>query len=56
MKAHKEAKHEGIRYQCDQCEYRSVQLSGLTMHKQSKHEGVTYSCQQCAYVTSAKKS
>ena len=49
VKQHKEFKHEGIRYQCDQCKYAATTTSELKIHKESKHEGIRYPCDQCGY-------
>ena len=40
LKRHKEAKHEGIRYPCDQCEFAATRISLLKRHKEAKHEGI----------------
>ena len=40
LKRHKESKHEGIRYPCDQCGYAATTVSNLKQHKESKHEGI----------------
>ena len=49
LKHHKKAKHEGIRYPCDQCEYSATQVGTLKKHKEAKHEGIRYPCDQCEY-------
>ena len=54
LKQHKESKHEGVRYPCDECEYSANRLANLKMHKQSKHDGVRYPCDQCEYSASYK--
>ena len=36
LKRHKEAKHEGIRYPCDQCEYSATNMGILFLHWLSK--------------------
>ena len=41
MKRHKEPKHEGIRYPCDQCEYTATQNGNLKSHKKEKHSEAT---------------
>ena len=51
LKKHKEAKHEGIRYPCDQCEYSASQKGQLKSHKEAKHLGIRYPCDQCEYTT-----
>ena len=45
--SHIQSKHEGVRYECDQCECKAVWQSYLTDHIKSKHEGVRYECDQC---------
>ena len=32
------SKREGIRFDCDQCEYKARQKSQITVHKQWKHD------------------
>ena len=49
MTKHKQNKHAGIRYPCDQCEYIATLQSNLKIHKQSNHEGIRYPCDQCDY-------
>ena len=36
---HKKAKHDGVRYPCDQCELSVSHLSDLKRHKDAKHKG-----------------
>jgi predicted RNA-binding Zn-ribbon protein involved in translation (DUF1610 family) len=49
LTTHIQSKHQGIRYDCDQCDYRANTKSVLTIHQQSKHEGIRYDCDQCDY-------
>ena len=37
---HKLSTHEGVRYYCDQCNYKTVLESRLRAHKKSRHEGI----------------
>ena len=46
---HKQSKHEGIRFQCDQCAYIATRQSSLIRHKKSVHEGFLYPCNKCNY-------
>ena len=39
---HKKTKHEGMKYDCDQCDSSVTTQSYLGIHKQSKHDGVKY--------------
>ena len=45
----KKAKHEVVRYSCDQCEHVATQVIDLKRHIEMKHEGVRYPCDQCEY-------
>ena len=49
LKTHKQSKHEGVIYSCDECDHRAMTQSNLKQHQESKHEGVIYSCNQCNY-------
>ena len=44
---HKKAKHEGVRYPCDNCKYAATTTGDLKRHKRSQHERVKYRCDQC---------
>ena len=46
---HKKIVHEGVKYDCDQCNYKATQKSDLRKHIQSKHIGMKYACGQCDY-------
>ena len=37
---HTLSKYEGIRFYCDQCEYKVTQKGDLRAHKESKHENI----------------
>ena len=37
LKAHKEARHQRILYQCDKCEFSVGQAAELKEHKEMKH-------------------
>ena len=39
--------HEGIKYPCNQCEYKASEKGQLQIHIQSQHEGIKYPCDQC---------
>ena len=45
----KQFRHEGMRYSCDQCDYKVSQHSLFRLHQRAKHEGVRYNCNQCDY-------
>ena len=37
LKEHVESIHEGVRYSCDQCDYRATTKGNLKRHEMSKH-------------------
>ena len=48
--------HEGIMFNCEQCNYRTAQKGSIQRHVLSVHEGVTkYNCELCAYMTYRKR-
>ena len=54
LKAHRNAKHLGVKYPCDQCNYKASYSNHLRQHKRVKHEGVNFPCELCLYTTSQK--
>ena len=46
--------HEGIKYHCDQCDYKATLKSNLKKHNMSIHEGIKYQCDQCDYKATQK--
>ena len=46
---HKETKHEGIRYPCDECKYAAKRVFDLKRHKEYKHEGIRFPCEYCDF-------
>ena len=40
LKVHIDSVHEGIRYACDQCDYRATQKSSLNRHFKRMHDRV----------------
>ena len=49
-----EIKQEGIKYPCNQCDYKATQQSHLQQHIKSKHEGIKYPCILCDYQATQK--
>ena len=49
LKHQKKSIHEGVRYQCDKCDYAAKQYSNLKKHNESMHKGVRYQCDYCEY-------
>ena len=41
---HKQLKHKGITYDCNQCEYKATTMGSLKVLKQSQHERFEYIC------------
>ena len=41
------AVHEGLRFPCNFCEYKSTCRTGLKNHISSIHEGIKHQCHQC---------
>ena len=56
LKMHKQSKHEGIKYSCEQCDYEATMKANLLRHLKSKHEEVKYPCNQCDYKATMKGS
>ena len=54
LKAHRNAKHLGVKYPCDQCDYKASYSNHLRQHKRVKHEGVHFPCDLCLFTTSQK--
>ena len=49
MRGHKEEKHKGIIYSCDQCEFTTPRQGNLKQHKHTKHIGIKYMCDICNF-------
>ena len=54
LKYHIRSKHEGIRYPCDQCDYKATDKGNLMKHIKSIHEGIRYPCGQCTHKAISK--
>ena len=46
------SKHEGIRYECDLCEYSASKPHTLNNHKKTIHDGLKIPCDNCSYEAS----
>ena len=51
MRTHFKAKHGGVAYYCDECEYRTTNKDHIKQHNEADHEGLKYYCDQCEFVT-----
>ena len=51
---HVQSKHEGVRFPCDQCDYKAVQKPSLVRHIKTVHEGVKFPCEECDYKAAQK--
>ena len=45
LKRHRDGRHMGVRYPCDQYEYSATKLSNLKVHKESRYDSVRYPCE-----------
>ena len=45
---------KGIKYQCDECDYKATLKENLKKHKMSVHIGFKYPCDQCDYKATQK--
>ena len=52
LKQHKEAMHQGTKYDCDHCEYKAGYKTNLREHMQRMHEAKKFKCDQCDYKAS----
>ena len=54
---HRHLVHEGVKYDCDQCDHQFNYNGDLTRHIQSKHEiGIKYACDQCDYQATTQRN
>ena len=49
MLKHIRAKHEGIKYPCNFCDFKAAEKCQVKRHEESIHEGIRYSCNQCKF-------
>ena len=50
MRQHVTNVHEGIKYDCTSCDYKSGDKCNLNRHIQRKHFVITYTCELCHHV------
>ena len=48
-------KHDGERFRCDKCDYKSVTNQSLKHHTQFKHDGLRYVCEECDFEAAQKQ-
>ena len=51
FRAHRQSVHEGIKYPCDQCEYKATAMGSLRRHYNAIHSGHKYPCSECEHVS-----
>ena len=51
MKRHMQGVHEGIKFQCEECEFKTNYKERLKAHIQGVHEGLNFTCNKCDFVT-----
>ena len=49
LKVHKEKLHDGVLYQCTECDYEGTDFNAVKRHHKYKHEDKEYSCDYCDY-------
>ena len=51
---HVKSVHEGVKFPCQQCEYKAATRGSLLKHVKSVHEGVKFPCKQYEYKATQK--
>ena len=51
MKIHKEAVHDGVRYNCPQCDHPCTTRSNLRRHIEKKHDNQRHPCDSCSFTS-----
>ena len=51
---HTSSIHKGVKFSCDQCDYKATQKGNLLSHIKAIHEGIKISCDQCDYKATQK--
>jgi len=56
LRNHRQAVHEGVTYDCRQCDYKATLKANLKIHIESKHEGIKkFACSFCDNRYSSKQ-
>ena len=45
---------EGVKYECDKCDYKATAMGSLRRHQEIKHGGMRYECDRCDYKATKK--
>ena len=53
---HLKSIHKGVKYPCDQCDFKGTDKSSLLRHLNSKHKGVKYPSDQCDFQATQNSS
>ena len=56
LKKHMSDKHEGIKFPCMLCDYKTARKGNMKIHMQALHENVVHNCQLCDYKTSTERN
>ena len=49
LSSHKLWYHDGVKYDCNHCDYNATDVINLKRHKLSQHDGIKYDCNDCDY-------
>ena len=41
--------HEGVKFPCNECDYKATKKVNLISHIKSVHQGIKYPCDECDY-------
>ena len=53
---HIKGAHEGLKYYCNDCDYKATHRGTLTTHIKAVHEGLKYLCNDCEYKATTRSS
>ena len=56
LSTHIKSIHEGVKFPCNQCDYKATQKGNLMTHIKSRHQGVIFPCNLCDYKATQKSN
>lgn len=56
LQTHIKSVHEGLKFQCPQCEHKATRERNLHMHIKSVHEGLKFQCPHCDHKATQNSS